>query len=113
MVALMNSTTADSTVFSGDFNPAYANAVRKYPFTRKDIVCLYVCLCLAIAAASGVASWSITTAVKSDSSAYDLSLSTGGVTTIHKDPYGPKPYDVEVPTSADTPVKVTEKLVTV
>jgi hypothetical protein len=109
MVALMNSTTADSTVFSGDFNPAYANAVRKGPFTRRDIVRLYAGLCLAIA----VASWSITTAIKSDSSAYDLSLSTGGITTIHKDPYGPKPYDVEVPTSADTPVKVTEKLVTV
>jgi len=109
----MNPATADSTVLSRDINPVYANAVRKDPFTRKDIVCLYVCLCLAIAAASGVASWSITTAPKSDSSAYDLSISTGGVTTIHKDPYGPKSYDVEVPTSADTPVKVTEKLITV
>lgn len=109
----MNPATADSTVLSRDINPVYANAVRKDPFTRKDIVCLYVCLCLAIAAASGVASWSITTALKSDSSAYDLSISTGGVTTIHKDPYGRKSYDVEVPTSADTPVKVTEKLITV
>ncbi len=47
----MNSTTADSTVFSGDFNPAYANAVRKGPFTRRDIVRLYAGLCLAIAVA--------------------------------------------------------------
>ena len=109
----MNPTTADSTVFSKDFNPPYTYAVRKGPLTRRDLVRLYAGLCLAIAAASGVASWSISTAIKSDSSAYDLSLSTGGVTTIHKDPSGPKPYDVEVPTSADTPVKVVEKLITV
>ena len=104
----MNATTANSAVFSKDFDPTYANAVRKGPFARKDVIRLYVCLFLAITSASCVATWAITAAIKSDSSNYDLSLSTGGVTIIHKDSDG----SMEVPAIAETPAKAIAKLIT-